>query len=403
MLRWGAPILVGCAPFLFGCECGYAPPCARIHDTAAIFLGKVVDDGPAGRGPFRFRVEEVFKGLNSKDDVTVIPWMCVAVYRLGERYLVMAGRWDDGALYTGDCNGTMPAASVVEETKVIRAWARGMPSPHIQGRLARDTDDSSVSYELDENKRPGVAGVRLTATLDGQTLRAISDTKGFFRIPVPGAGAYKLSAAYPGLSSKEREYEVEVEEGSCAEQNIGMWPDNRLKGRVIGPTGSPVSGIAVELMGFAASNVLFPKTAVTDSDGRYEFSELPQGDYLLGINLNGLNSKVPYEPRFYPGVDRRELAVAVPVGSAQTAEAFDFQIGERLPTRTIRIQGRANERVRCWSSGSDGIIPVVNARGEAVCEVLAGLDYHVDVRNKRLADVPAGRAPVVLQVSPELK
>lgn len=46
------------------CECVYEPACARIHKTATIFVGRVSDAGPGGSGPFRFDVEEAFKGID---------------------------------------------------------------------------------------------------------------------------------------------------------------------------------------------------------------------------------------------------------------------------------------------------------------------------------------------------
>src|SRR3974377_1807399 len=122
---------------VLACECVYEPACARIHKTASIFIGRVSDAGRDGAGPFRFEVEEAFKGIDlTAREVVVLPGLCIAGYRRGMKYLVCAGRSPEGDLYSGDCTGTVPADGVDDDIRIIRAWARGMPIQELRGRIA---------------------------------------------------------------------------------------------------------------------------------------------------------------------------------------------------------------------------------------------------------------------------
>lgn len=382
------------AGLIFACECQYAPPCTRIHKSAAIFSGRVLDAGRDGGGPFRFEVDEQFKGLG-KDvrEVAVEGGLCMSGYKPGQRYLVLAGRAPNGSLFSGDCTGTVVIERAEDDLRIIRAWAQGSPSPQLQGRIAENIEDDMVRYELQVEKRPGLAGVELIATKDGVTFRGVSDASGIFRVPVPGPGNYSVVAVHPGLTASKAAYEFNVEPGSCAEHDIGMWTDSEVIGLLFDRAHQPVADFPVEMMGFSRDSAFSPLTAITDATGRFKFAKVPQGEYLLGVNINGLNSTLPYEPQFYPGVTRRELAVPIRVGGPGSLKDLNFQIGNRRTTRPIRVtvvwpDGKpvTNASVACRSPRSDDrrylsdwISRYTDSKGEAICEVLTDREFHVEV------------------------
>ena len=378
---------------VFSCECVYEPACTRIHKTASIFIGRVSDAGRDGGGPFRFEVEEAFKGIDKTDrEVVVLPGLCVARYRPGMKYLVLAGRSPDGSLYSGDCTGTVPVDGADDDIRIIRAWASGMPVQELQGKIAENTEDSLVRFELEVEHRSGLAGVDLTAVLGGRSFTAKTDSRGVFRIQVPQPGTYKVRAAYPGHSSTESEYEFSVQPGECSEHDIGMWTDSKVSGTVLDAARHPVPGMPVEMMLYSKETGFAPLSATTDANGLFTFSKVPKGEYLLGINLNGLSSKLPYEARYFPGVTRREMATPVRIGGPVTIANLNFQIGARAPTRQIEVSvvwpdGRpvTNASVMCGSSRSDDrrfrtdwISRYTDSQGKAVCEVLADRDYQIE-------------------------
>jgi hypothetical protein len=176
-----------------------------------------------------------------------------------------------------------------------------------------------------------------------------------------------------------------------APYDIGLWPDSTIRGRVFDPGHKPVAGLPVQMMAFSDESRLYPTTAVTDVDGLFAFTEVPKGEYLVGINLNGLNSKLPYEPRFYPSATKREVAKPVHVDGSVTVQGVDFQIGNRLPTRRILVSAIwpdgapvINASVNCESPrsddrryGADWINRYTDSKGEATCEVLTDRDFEV--------------------------
>jgi hypothetical protein len=372
------------------CECVYEPPCARINHTAAIFIGRVIH---ASNGTFRFAVEEAFKGIDKGTlEVDVHAGLCVAMYETGKRYLMLAGRWDDGPLYSGDCTGSVPVEGAEDDIKFIRAWAQGKRMMFLQGRTAANIEDHMVRYELDIEHTKPLSGVELIATKDGRQYRGVSDAGGFFRISVPEPGSYQVVAHRDGLSSTEAEYEFSVEPGSCVEQDIGMWTDSRLSGHVRDLEGQPVAGIPVQITPASEDDDRSPQTASTKADGAFEFRKIPPGEYILGVNPNGLNSKVPYAPRYYPGVSRREGATTIKIEGNQTIPDLDFTIEPRQTTRRIAVgvywpDGKpvTNASIMCQSQRSDDsrfkhdrIRRYTNSKGEAVCEVLADRDFEVE-------------------------
>ena len=411
------------------CDCVYVPPCALIHQSAAIFVGRTLDEGPGGDGPFHFQIVEAFKGLEKgATEIELQAGVCGARYKRGQRYLVLADRWPDGILFSGNCGVTISAEQAEDDIRIIRAWAQGAPAPQLQGRVAENIEDNLVRYELEEEHRPGLAGVQLLATKDGKSFRGTSDSQGFFRVPVPEPGTYSLTASYLGDTTTKPEYEFTVEAGSCSEHDIGMWTDSKVAGRIFDPEHQPVAGIPVEMEALPERRGVRPRTAVTDASGAFEFTRLPKGDYLLGVNVNGLNSEVPYDPRFYPGVIQREMAVPVRVGGPEALRDLDFQIGARRPTRLIRITAVwpdgtpvTNASVDCESPRSDDrrfmvdlISRYTNSKGEAACEVLTDREFQVEVNRlfwsasarpvqpsatRPRILVPAGSDPVSLRIA----
>jgi hypothetical protein len=154
---------------------------------------------------------------------------------------------------------------------------------------------------------------------------------------------------------------------------------------------------------------------------------VPQGEYVIGVNVTGLNSKVPYRPRFYPGVDSASEAVPVRVEGPQTLMQRDFTIKERLRARRIDVQvvwpdGRAvvNASIECWSPVSsdrlfnrDWISRWVDENGRAFCEVLTDRPFNVEadhlawqdslrpvrpVETRQKVFIPAGTADAAVRI-----
>src|SRR5579872_4076858 len=93
-----------------GCECAYAPVCSRVNRTPVIFVGTVLNAGPDGKGPFRFSIDEAFKGIPpGTKEIDIQPGPCIAPYQVHEKWLMLATRYAANApLVSGDCTGSVP-------------------------------------------------------------------------------------------------------------------------------------------------------------------------------------------------------------------------------------------------------------------------------------------------------
>jgi hypothetical protein len=283
----------------------------------------------------------------------------------------------------------------------------------IKGRIAENIQDSSVRFELDEERRPGLPGVEITASKNGRTYATSSDFTGSYSLQVPESGEYEVAAKLAGHAAAHPTYELDAAPDSCKELNLGMWTASHLTGHVIGADGKPAGGIAVQLAPVSERRNSTPQ-AKTDITGKFEFTNIPLGDYIIGVNITGLNSKLPYDTRFYPGVPERSAAGVVKITGAQTIEGLDFQIGERKPTRSIVVavewpDGRPviNASVICSSphlgqpgSRRDYVSRYVDLNGEATCEVLADEDVEVDA--DRLSWKASGRPIQPIATRPKL-
>ena len=389
-------VLWWAAAVAFACECVYIPPCQRVNQTAVIFVGSVVLEADK-EYMTHFRVEEPFKGiepgtreLRVRNDL-----MCGGgSFEEGRKYLILANPSEQGGnLITGGCGGSAPAESASDDISFFRAWAQGERVTAIQGRIAENVQEGSVRYTLDSEKRAGLQGVELRAAKEGKVFSSISGSDGAYRIPVPEPGTYALTALFPGHATSKDEYKIEVQSRSCAQQDIGMWTSSRISGRLFSPDGKPMEGmpVSIEYASESESSArILPSE--TDATGRFEFQKVPPGDYVVGVNLNGLNSKLPYSPRFYPGVSQRGLAQIIKIEGPQTIEGLDFSLEERRQTRTISVDviwpdgiPVTNASVTCESPRSDDsrfvadwVSRYTDQKGRAVCEVLADRDFQVE-------------------------
>ncbi len=343
-----------------------------------------------------FRVEEAFKGIEPGTREVRIgnDLFCGGgSFEDGRKYLVLADSSEPGGnLITGGCGRSAPAESASEDISFFRSWARGERVTVIQGRIAENVKEDSVRYRLDGEKRAGLQGVELRAAKEGREFSSVSDPDGTYRIPVLEPGTYTLTALFPGHASTEAAYKIEVQPRSCAQQDIGMWTASRISGRVFSPDGKPMEGMPVSIEYASESESARILPSETEATGRFKFQKVPPGEYVVGVNLEGLNSTLPYSPRFYPGVSQRGLAQIIKIEGPQTVEGLHFSLEERRQTRTIAVDviwpdGRpvTNASVKCESSPSDDsrfvadwVSRYTDQKGRAVCEVLADRDFQVE-------------------------
>ncbi len=398
------------------CESVYIPPCALGSWADQIFVGTALSD----KVPFRFKVEEPLKGIAADvKEIEVAPGACGEGYSVGDRYLILS--------HTPGATNREVVSSSSGTVAFFRALARGEHLTFIQGRIGENLQDTMVTFLLDFEHRPGLAGVEVTASKDGRDYTARSDFNGSFHLPVPEAGKYRLTAKLLGHATLKDAYELEVAADSCEEINLGMWTASGVTGHLRAADGKPAPGIYVELM--PRDEEHRPFEVKTGTDGTFEFAKIPSGEYLLGVNISeGLNSELPFAPRFYPGVPDRAAAAVVKISGAQTIEGMDFLLGPRKPTRKIQVAvewpgGRPviNADVTCRGATADptgrkrtdSLFRYVDTSGRTEFEVLAEGQFDVEasglswehsgrpvqpIKTRQKITVPAGTETVQLRL-----
>jgi protocatechuate 3,4-dioxygenase beta subunit len=120
----------------------------------------------------------------------------------------------------------------------------------------------------------------------------------------------------------------------------------RLRGRVVAAqTGAPLRRAQVSL-GSPASPTPTPRTASTDSDGRFEFTQLPPGRYSVIVNKTGYvalqyGQKRPTDPMtmvtLADGERRDDVNFALPRGGVIAVRITD-DYGDPLPGAQVQVQ-----------------------------------------------------------------
>ncbi|HET9129893.1 MAG TPA: carboxypeptidase-like regulatory domain-containing protein, partial [Terriglobia bacterium] len=101
-----------------------------------------------------------------------------------------------------------------------------------------------------------------------------------------------------------------------------------ISGRILSADGKPSPSISVVVARVSDCCIPLNPHATTDSDGKYQLSDIPLGDYHVAVMTPGLPLT------FYPGVADRKTATSVTVKSGETLTNIDFKIvaeGQIIP------------------------------------------------------------------------
>jgi protocatechuate 3,4-dioxygenase beta subunit len=177
----------------------------------------------------------------------------------------------------------------------------------------------------------------------------------------------------------------------------------RLRGRVVAAqTGAPLRRAQVSL-GSPASPTPTPRTASTDSDGRFEFTQLPPGRYSVIVNKTGYvalqyGQKRPTDPMtmvtLADGERRDDVNVALPRGGVIAVRITD-DYGDPLPGAQVQVQRYqfGPDGQRRLNTVFGGLGPnTTDDRGEARMYGLPAGDYVVSAMLRNVGVGPDANA-----------
>jgi 5-hydroxyisourate hydrolase-like protein (transthyretin family) len=324
------------------CSCTQSgPACQEFFQAHAVFVGRVLDIAenklpsptPAQmmfeRRRVRLAVMEKFSGVFD-GEVAVTTGMgggdCGYGFVVGETYLVYAWAPSDGTLSVGICSRTQLLATAGADLKFLRSL---QSIASLEGRIiGRVTMREGFYGKFLPNGEPDQApfsGARVLADGVGTTLSATTREDGTYELHGP-PGVYELRAEVPpDRYAQPWSPDVRIPDNrGCAQANVDIRYDGHISGLVVDAERRPASFVSLELGVLNASsevNWTLPKTS-TDANGRFEFTRVDPGRYLIGLLTTAeLQTNPRQAPRLmFPGAIDAARATTIDVPPAGRVE-----------------------------------------------------------------------------------
>lgn len=177
------------------------------------------------------------------------------------------------------------------------------------------------------------------------------DAEGRYRVSGLPPGKLKITLKLPDTLTTDRpEREVTVADRGCASV-VYYVPDNgRVSGRVFDPDGQPVARIMISLIDPGSDPKReYVKLDRTDAEGRFTFSAVSAGRYLIAVNFNRFpnpnDPTLAYPSAFYPGVTDQPNAEVITLGVGEKLTGLDIRVPSRRPASVVTGQV-------VWADGS---------------------------------------------------
>jgi hypothetical protein len=403
-----AAVVSFCIPASWACSCGRSAPgtCPDIKKNGISFVGTVLDiENPpdqrsdadqTGTSRYRFRVDEnisavdvkevdVYSGRGSAD--------CSCHFQLGETYLVVPFR-NNGRLFTTICSDTQAAAYAEPLLSELRARRDGKPYASIYGVL-RKTQQPYTWTSSDGYDRP-LTGVAVELRGAKHTLSTHTDGSGVYRFYDVPADTYHFAATLPASLElaqtilSEPLPPITLPENACYQQDIDALPTGRIRGRVIGPDGTPLKNADVALF----RDDRYTEDGMGwweyqgDEKAHFEFEHVAPGKYVIVFhNSNEPDPYIPYSRTFYPASPDLKSAIPIVIGEGEQVLNADIHVSGGRSTRKLVVRVRWNENptpdnVYLVVEASDHSRPLPEVLSPDVFRItlLRGVHYKISAR-----------------------
>jgi hypothetical protein len=333
-------------------QCGrIVPPCQTYWESQTVFVGTVrqVAETEEGRR-VTFDVEQVERGESAptmtvrvpKSDGSRLP------FRVRDRYVVYAyGSGDER--FIGACGRTR----LVNEAQEDLAYFREMKSPGSGGRIFGSVRHEEPDFVAHGTRDLGPM-VGLTIRLQGSGLnREVSTANsGAFAFDGLLPGEYTISLRAPEhMLLEPRLYGVygSPAPGSftvrlryargCMPISFAVREPGGIRGVLFDDRGAPLEGElvhAIAAVNAGTSQDVPVERVRTGAGGRFEFTPLPRGQYVLVLNLDDSPEPAEFDRRAYhPGTRVLREATIVTVDGPTVIDAGTFRVPSDPVDRTI--------------------------------------------------------------------
>lgn len=340
---------------LAACSCSpeaFASACHKVSTIGVVFLGSVAGTQPSSLSPrasgvrdYRFRVETIYKGLKAGTvEVVVNPEnfsSCRREFKQGARYLIFASTWPGSeVVYSGACHGSKLAEYAKEDLQFLEAYRKNEAGTSVHGRVLQWL--SGTSPPSREEDAP-VVGAAVTLKSSTAEFAVNSTSLGDFTFDGIPPGPYTLTARRDPYVARALPLKITVPASGCVEAFPVLEAHASISGRLTTEEGVPGKRTRMELLRKNAAGQWYSTYQFwkqTDDTGGFTFSDLPDGDYLLGYELWGgrPSLRAAYPTHYYPGVADIASATIIHVAPHQHVTDLKLQLPRPHTPRPIRAE-----------------------------------------------------------------
>ena len=324
------------------------PPCQEYWHTEAVFIGTAnrivytpnntqLAIGPYLSSTVYFTVEEAFKGVEETGIVMDLDY-CGYRFKEGERYLVYAQRNPNNKkldVRAGNTR-TRPLSEAAEDLAYIRGLATAEPGSRMFGKVVRQTHNLKAHrFEIEP-----LQNIKITLEGNNQRYEVVSDSEGLYQFKGLPAGSYRVRAEFPA-DARYEEMTIKVNGRECAPVDIFASRKWEITGRVVDVNGKPLDSVPVSLVpaDVPVEQMLSEGKEKnswimtwTNKQGRFQFSQLAAGPYMLIVNRTeqetavGSNISRTLPRLFYPGVSDVNGATVIVIGKDDDVREYEFRL-----------------------------------------------------------------------------
>ena len=354
------------------CTCAGMKTCEAYAHADAVFTGVVtkirIDTVPrqfpdtgisttptTGGRVAQLSIDRAFLGIEGTEvEIFGTATTCDYDFQEGQKYLVYAYRMPDGKnFYTSLCSGTSPVSLATEAIAYLSHPNRTNEGAQLMGRISKTTYDAKHS----RRNMPSLATEIFLRSGD-QRFRALTNSEGRFYFTGLPRGHYKiggnLQVNFSSLQilakEPQTEWDIDIPGQGCVE----TWFEARPQGEISGEVDDAPEDLWVDI-----SFADHPNTD-TDGlesakvrDGKFKFSFLPAGVYIIGFSMNrGPSRDYPYAEFYYPNGPFIQNAWGMPLREGERLTGLHLQSPRRVAERTL-------EGVAVWPDGRPAVdVPI---------------------------------------------
>lgn len=221
-------------------------------------------------------------------------------------------------------------------------------SPALAGRVQDDRGRPVEAYTLRlAEQRTGAAGSGEWPEREV----AIDSADGAFLIDDVGPGRWTLEANAPGHAVTR--VELVLPRDDARELVLELARAASAEGLVVDPSGAPVAGAAVEVLGPYQRRVWSIAPAVSGADGTFEFEELPPTSSILVATHPGWAPSAGVPIELQPGTAVEAVRLELVPGGQLTGEIYEDS-GAADGGRQIAVRDLGANRTRSTFADGDG-------------------------------------------------